>query len=198
MKVLLLNSDTHSPIQDQIVDTIHDRDPEGQVVCFSIDGLSIPMCIGCGACTEKCHGLCVFDGDIHEVMKEWASSDLVIQIDRVTFGGYSSLMKRVLDHLMLMKRNPYIIFRGELHHENRYTRLQSFWVLGISTSANPRQAKTFSSLVSRQQLSLKSPIAETVVIDQDCRLEGALHSLKHTLESVRDRVHGFKIQEKVS
>ncbi len=188
MKVLILDAIANKGLHNTIVHKVREKDSDTLIQSFTLNELTIPMCIGCGSCTERTHGLCVFDGDIHKVMKEWPSSDLVIQIDKITFGGFSSTMKRLIDHLMLIKRYPYIVYQGELHHENRYPKTQSLWVLGIATSKNPKQAKTFEQLIQRQQLSLKSPIAVCTIFDaSNMDVQRIDSSLNEAFERLRSR-----------
>ena len=65
-------------------------------------------------------------------------SDLVVFLTPVTFGGYSSELKKALDHVIPILQ-PFMQKRGgETRHPQRYVRRRDLLVIGTSLSAGRR------------------------------------------------------------
>src|SRR5664279_5308588 len=76
----------------------------------------IAWCAGCFKCWTTTPGVCVHHDDGREVAARWVRSDLAVLLTPVTFGGYSSELKKALDHVIpsllpTMRRRG-----GETHH----------------------------------------------------------------------------------
>jgi multimeric flavodoxin WrbA len=60
--------------------------------------LEVPHCNGDFGCWTLTPGVCVQRGPHRDVARDMIQSDLVVWLTPVTFGGYSSALKRHLDH----------------------------------------------------------------------------------------------------
>jgi multimeric flavodoxin WrbA len=63
--------------------------------------LAITPCTGCFGCWTRTPGECVFEDASRDIVRSYACSDVVVYATPVTFGGYSSLTKTVIDRIML-------------------------------------------------------------------------------------------------
>jgi len=119
----------------------------------------IAWCAGCFGCWVKTPGLCVHHDDGREVAARWVNSDLVVLLTPVTFGGYSSELKKALDHVIPILL-PYMYKRGtDTHHTQRYERRRDLLVLGgvPAGQAGGPEAQTFRRLVQRNTLNMEPP-----------------------------------------
>jgi multimeric flavodoxin WrbA len=117
----------------------------------------ITWCVGCFGCWTKTPGVCVQRGAAREVAARMARAELMVYLTPVTFGGYSSQLKKALDHLIptvlpdLRKIGP------ETHHPHRYDRVPDLLVVGTvaAGAGQGREAQTFRRLVARNVLNLR-------------------------------------------
>ena len=71
-------------------------------------------------CWVKTPGQCVQDDPAREVARACARADLVVLFTPVTFGGYSSELKKAIDRSIPNLSPIFIRIRGETHHPCRY------------------------------------------------------------------------------
>jgi multimeric flavodoxin WrbA len=85
--------------------------------------MRLKACIGCFGCWLKTPGVCVIkDDDGRRYLERFVASDLMIIITRIPFGSYSPAIKRALDRGIPSLLPYFRIFRGEMHHVQRYPR----------------------------------------------------------------------------
>lgn len=128
-----------------------------EVVRRELAGLDIPPCNGDFGCWTVTPGRCVQAGPHRELLRELVRSDLAVWLTPVTFGGYSSDLKRFLDHWIPLLSPLMARFDGETHHPGRYARIPSLLVLGLEDRADPVAAEVFHRLVRRNVLNLHPP-----------------------------------------
>ena len=79
--------------------------------------------------------------------------DGVVMVTPVTFGGYSSLLKRALDRIIPMISPFFATVGGETHHRLRYKRQPRFAVVGVTSDDYAEEAQVFRTLVARNALN---------------------------------------------
>lgn len=137
----------------------------------------ISWCVGCFGCWVKTPGVCLQGGGAREVAARMARAELLVYLTPVAFGGYSSQLKKALDHLLptllpaLQKIGP------ETHHPYRYERVPDLLVVGTVASGAGQgpEAQTFRRLVARNVLNLR-PGHWAVGVLEDGSDEGQLGS----------------------
>jgi multimeric flavodoxin WrbA len=67
------------------------------VEAIMLKTLDISPCNGCFKCWIKTPGICITNDVAREVSRKFVQSDLVVLLTPVTFGGYSSELKKALD-----------------------------------------------------------------------------------------------------
>jgi len=125
---------------------------------------SIAMCTGCFGCWTRTPGECVFKDDASEVLRSYVGSDLVVYATPVTFGGYSSLLKTMLDRLIPVLDPRFTIVGGEVHHRLRYRRYPKTVVLGTLPSPDPEAERLFANLVARNGLNMHQTFPAEVLV----------------------------------
>ncbi|MEI6725275.1 MAG: NAD(P)H-dependent oxidoreductase, partial [Actinomycetes bacterium] len=90
----------------------------------------IAWCAGCFKCWTTTPGECAHHDDGRAVAERWVRSDLVVFLTPVTFGGYSSELKKALDHVLPILLPTMGKRGGETHHPQRYERRRDLLVVG--------------------------------------------------------------------
>lgn len=124
----------------------------------------ISGCIGCFGCWIQTPGICVIDDDGREIAKQAAQADLLIFLTPVTFGGYSSELKKALDRCLPVLLPYFTLVNGEVHHRMRYKRRQRLAVVGVQTSPDIGSTHIFETLVERNAVNFHSPAHGSAVI----------------------------------
>jgi multimeric flavodoxin WrbA len=124
---------------------------------YDLAALEIPECKGDFGCWTVTPGVCVQAGPHREVARDLIQSDLVAWLTPVTFGGYSSALKRQLDHCIPLISPRFAKVDGETHHEPRYERFPSVLAVGLSDRPDEAAARVFERLVRRNVLNMYAP-----------------------------------------
>jgi len=128
----------------------------------------IAYCLGCFDCWTKSPGACKIDDDGRTVTAAMLASDLVVYLTPLTFGGYSSELKKVLDRSICLVSPFFTRIDGEVHHKARYDRYPAILGVGVAAAPNDAQAAIFGRLIERNALNLHAPAhAAFVVHDGD-------------------------------
>ena len=119
----------------------------------------IAWCAGCFKCWTQTPGVCAHNDDGRAFAERWVRSDLVVFLTPVTFGGYSSELKKALDHVIPILQ-PFMETRhGETRHPQRYERRRDLLVVGTVPAGKDggAEAQTFRRLVERNTLNMQPP-----------------------------------------
>jgi multimeric flavodoxin WrbA len=129
----------------------------------------LAFCLGCFECWTKTPGLCRIDDAGRNVAESLIQSDLAIFVTPITFGGYSSVLKKAVDRVIPLISPFFERIDGEVHHHARYARYPALFGLGVLSGPHPVQAQIFDTLVSRNAINLHAPAHGSRVIlrDQD-------------------------------
>jgi multimeric flavodoxin WrbA len=85
----------------------------------------------------------------------YVGSDLVVYVTPVTFGGFSSELKKLLDRIVLSVLDPrFTVVGGEVHHRLRYRRYPKTVGFGTLPSPDPEAERLFTRLVARNGINV--------------------------------------------
>lgn len=160
MKALLLNGaragETHiDAIASQIDERL--RHTGWETHLYTLRDERIRSCLGCFDCWVKTPGECVIKDINREISALTMQSDLLLMVTPVVFGGYSSELKKMLDHQIPLVMPFFQRIDGEIHHEKRYQQYPAFVGIGVQAAPNPEQARIFSALVGRNAINMHAP-----------------------------------------
>lgn len=136
----------------------------------------IAYCLGCFECWIKTPGLCKIDDEGRTVTATMLASDLVIYLTPLTFGGYSSELKKALDRSICLVSPFFARIDGEVHHQPRYPRYPAILGFGIGDAG---QAQLFAQLIARNAINLHAPAQAAVVVKSDAEA-AAIRTALHT------------------
>jgi hypothetical protein len=128
-----------------------------EVTGFTLRDKEIGTCLGCFGCWIKTPGICVIDDDGREVARMAVQSDLMVFLTPVTFGGYSSHLKKALDRLIPILSSFFKKIGGEIHHRPRYARYPTIIGVGIVPQPDEESERIFKTLVTRNAINAHSP-----------------------------------------
>jgi len=159
---------------DSFIGPVHDIAVEElkakgwDVESITLRDTKINHCLGCFKCWTKTPGICTINDDARDIVRKAIQSDLVLMITPVTFGGYSSELKKAADRLIPILSPFFMKIRGEVHHKARYKKYPSLFGVGALDAADEERENVFKTLVARHALNAHSPQwgAEVIVNDQ--------------------------------
>lgn len=167
MKALVLNGErrgesTLSLVQETITETLSSRGWQAETILLRAK--KIARCAGCFGCWTKTPGICVIDDFGKEIARKAAQSDFVVFLTAVTFGGYSSELKKAVDRFACPMLLPFFTrIGGEVHHKARYASLPGLIGIGVLPSPDEESERIFRELVKRNALNFHSPVALAAV-----------------------------------
>ena len=143
----------------------------------------IAGCLGCFGCWIKTPGTCVIDDYGRETTRKALQSDLLIWLTPITFGGYSSELKKALDRLIPILLPYFDSYHGQIHHNMRYDKYPNLLVIGTQPHSIACE-KTFSMLTERNVLNFRPPKHATGVYQED-KVNGTAEFVENLLSQVQ-------------
>lgn len=195
MKAILLdgsnlNDKTGERVRSALTETLQSKGWEVELIVLR--DKKIGHCAGDFFCWVRTPGMCNVNDDNREISSAIVNSDLMIYLTPVTFGGYSSELKRIVDH-QIQNISPFFAkVEGETHHQPRYTRYPDFLAIGWMDAPNPRAEAIFRHLAHRNAINfyaLKSTYGLMFASQSEAELrtqaESWLESIKHGTNSLK-------------
>lgn len=146
--------------------------------------MEIAGCMGCFRCWIETPGICAIDDISRKIARKMISSDLLIYLTPIVFGGYSYHLKKAVDRLISVVLPFFVKVDGEIHHAKRYDRYPSFTGIGIIDSQNESEERTFRELVARNAINMHAPRFSSAVIHRTDNTESRQENLEKTLRDV--------------
>jgi multimeric flavodoxin WrbA len=133
---------------------------------FALRECRITHCRGCFECWTKRPGICKFEDDGPAIARAVIDADVLVFFTPVTFGGYSSHLKKALDRIIGLILPFFTTIDGETHHQKRYDRYPRLVSIGTLPQPDPSSEAVFTSLVQRNALNLRTKaVAEVYYLD---------------------------------
>lgn len=160
MKATLLNGATRD---DGALDMVYEvisselKARSWEVEPFILRDVEIAPCAGCFGCWIKTPGVCLTDDAGRDVARALVQSDLVVYLTPVTFGGYSSELKKALDRSICVISPFFGRIHGETHHKKRYDRFPLLVAVGVAADPDEESERMFKTLVQRNAINMHSP-----------------------------------------
>ncbi|MBN2125517.1 MAG: flavodoxin family protein, partial [Deltaproteobacteria bacterium] len=134
---------------------------------FVLREMDIPYCLGCFGCWVKTPGFCIMKDATRDIAGTFIRSDLAVLLTPVTFGGYSSELKKALDRMICLLSPFFRKVGGEVHHRPRYDRYPRWMALGALPESEPEEEEIFSRLVERNAINLYAPDHVSGILIED-------------------------------
>ncbi|TXT59479.1 MAG: Multimeric flavodoxin WrbA [Promethearchaeota archaeon] len=188
MKALLLNGMRDLNVE---ITQIHDktmfllRTFQFHVNDVPLKDRKIAPCLGCFECWVKTPGICKINDYGQKLAELMVQSDLVIHLTPITFGGYSSKLKAVIDRSIPIILPFFRKHKGEIHHKQRYKNRACLIVIGYQENGVYHNEETFKKLIYRNSLNMAPPVYHVQIVKKGQDLSEFHTELKACLEEVR-------------
>ncbi len=180
-----------SPVLDIIMNELQVSGAAVQL--FPLREIKMGSCIGCFGCWLKTPGICLETDAGRDIAQAVVQSDLTILLTPVTFGGYSSEIKKSQDRWLPLILPDFGIDHGEVHHLPRYSQYPRLVGIGIQRQSNKEEANLFKMLVGRNALNFYAPTyAADVVLSTD-----APERIRQQIQAVLVRNDNFPLSQTV-
>lgn len=137
------------------------REENIEYTCFKLRDMNIKRCLACGACADRTPGKCVINDDMQDVFKAIAKGDWIILATPLRFGGYSSLLKLVVDRFMVLGLPLYYVRKGTLFHRTRYDQKKMLGIALVEKEIEGAE-ENFNNIVSQNAANLNYKHASLV------------------------------------
>lgn len=144
--------------------------PLGELQEFPLREIDIAPCLGCFSCWMRTPGECIQKRGGAAVTRAVINSDLVVFFTPVRYGGYGSVLKIAVDHLIPNISPNFARINGETHHQKRYERYPDMLVVGVLPAGLPpglaaQQEASFVELARRNALNFYPRRQAAVVLE---------------------------------
>jgi NAD(P)H-dependent FMN reductase len=131
--------------------------------------LEVTHCRGCFGCWLETPGMCVEDDAGRVIAKAVVRSETTVLVTPITFGGYSSALKRAVDRWLPLILPYFGNYYGETHHRPRYERYPRLVGIGVLPAPDAEAERVFKALVGRNAINFHAPshAAEVVYATDD-------------------------------
>jgi multimeric flavodoxin WrbA len=185
MKALVLNGahdarDMTNTVAQMVTSMLQDSGWETDSV--TLYETEIADCTGCGGCALKTPGLCVLTDAANEMVRMQVQSDLLVLLTPLTFGGFSSQLKRALDRVMSLCLPIYRFHHGEIHHVMRYPEQARLLGIGVAPTRDEAAARAFDLLIKRTMLNFRSPAHASGVVYEGHDIQRECEALLSQME----------------
>ena len=151
---------------------------------YVLRDIEIAPCTGCLKCWTMNPGSCCIDDAGQKICRDIASSDIVIMITPVTFGGYSSELKKGMDRMIPVLLPFFKKYRGETHHPSRNGREWRLFGVGTVESHDADKEALFQDIVDRNSKNMHSPKASSLILAHGNSIEDIRKKLAEGLYEV--------------
>ena len=160
MRAVILNGASHA--DETLENTANTLTTELTRRGWTVDSLilrdmEIRPCGGCFGCWIQTPGVCIINDAGRGIAKSIIQSDLVIYLTPITFGGYSSQLKKALDRSIGLILPSFKRINGETHHQPRYAQYPRLLGIGLLPQADAESERLFTTLISRNAINMHSP-----------------------------------------
>ena len=143
-------------------------------------------CLGCFKCWDTTPGLCIQQKDeAPGIVQKFLRSGLVVFLSPLTFGGYSSELKKIIERMLGILQPGFTKQSGEFHHLKRYERYPSLLAVSVTEIQDIEGERIFKTLIERHSYNFYPPKYRAVVFqsgEKDNRVRERLAKIIGELE----------------
>lgn len=127
---------------------------------YEITDKLIKPCVGCLQCWYNTPGKCQVKDLSSELNQSFIYDDVVVIITKISFGGYSSAMKSVIDRGIAMVLPFLKNTEGENHHARRYKQKAKQIVIAYGFDMTNEDKEIFKKIIKANSLNYDIDMAD--------------------------------------
>lgn len=127
--------------------------------------ISVAWCQGCFECWTHTPGICKIDDAGRSIAEAFAKSDVLVCLTPVTFGGYSSELKKALDRSLGVLLPFFKRIDGEVHHASRYAHHLAIGVVATLEHSDAEAETVLRTLVTRNAINFGAAVHAVAVLN---------------------------------
>lgn len=132
---------------------------------YSLRDTRLAHCIGCFGCWLETPGICRENDSGREIAWSVIQSDVTVLLTPVTFGGYSSELKKAMERWVPLALPYFQKYYGEIHHLPRYLRNPRLVVIGVQKVEDAESAHLFRAIAARNAVNFHADSHAAEVIN---------------------------------
>ena len=167
MKAVILNGSNKNDLTGQHVSNalIAELESRGwEIEHVQLCETKIGNCAGDFFCWIRNPGMCNVNDANRLIAASIANCQLMVYLTPITFGGYSSNLKKMVDHQIQNVLPFFQQVNGETHHQKRYPDYPDFLAIGWMDQPDARSEVIFRHLTHRNAINLYAQRAVTGVV----------------------------------
>jgi hypothetical protein len=142
---------------------------------------ALAHCVGCFGCWLETPGLCRSRDRSGPLLEAVLGCGTVVLLTPVTCGGYSSTLKRFVDH-WIQTTLPFFVQRhGETHHPMRYGPFPRLVAIGAARHPDHGETTLFQALVARNARNFMAPSWSAGIVSLDDPADGIRRLLEASM-----------------
>lgn len=163
--IVILSDDLTQDTGEKFYEMIKSKTQEVQYI--SVSNLNISTCYNCSYCRTKEYGKCVIQDDMQDLLYTVAQSTQLILVCPITFGSYSSKMKKIFDRLVVLGDIRYYVVNKELV-KGTVTNQDFLWSIGVKEGCSLEEKALFTNLAYENR-KVMNVSGECLVVDDTSR-----------------------------
>lgn len=133
---------------------------------IDLSSMNITNCIGCFKCWVKTPGKCCLRDDATKVYPVIAQCDKLMYITRTKYGGYDSIMKRMLERAIPIQQAFIRIHQNETHHLQRNVLQKEATIIAYGEISD-EEKDIFKRLVERNSKNMNFKSYRIIFTDEE-------------------------------
>ncbi len=156
---------------------------------YVLNQIEIKSCIGCFRCWDTTPGICtgVKGDNANEIVEKVIQSELIVILTPLTFGGYSSELKKIMERFLGLVQPGVNQDKGESHHRKRYERYPSLIAIATTEKDDKEEEELFRLLINRHSKNFYPPKYSTEIFKEDTDSDSIRAGLKQIIEEMELR-----------
>lgn len=141
--ITILSDDKKQSIGKRVFELMKSKGMDVEYI--STAGLNVKPCYSCGGCNTKTYGKCVINDDMDAILRKLIRTEKLVLISPVTWGSYSSGIKKVFDRSAVIGDIHYYEKKGELVKGMR-SNMKQLYAVGVKANCREEEKEVFYRL----------------------------------------------------
>lgn len=171
--ITILSDDNKQNVGKRLYEQIKAKGLDSQYI--STIGLNIKPCYSCGGCSTKTYGKCVLDDDIDPILRKVVCTDKLVFVTPVTWGSYSSNLKKVFDRTAVLGDSHYYVKKGELVKGMR-CKIKQLFAIGIKDNCSTEEKDAFYELL-HENVKIMNISGKAFVVNEESEIDSIVEEI---------------------